>query len=869
MHKCLPPKPSIIVLANSLRIWFGLIYFCLILPSAFPMAAGGSNEHTWELSKENVAPLARGRDKASLDIALNASSDDIAEARAHHEAAIRNAAAGRGPHAADPLAPAYSYIKWAADAYQPRSPQLVAALEAVCLAFVDEERYRNDRRYVSLWVQYAGARSDTLDCLVFMRSKDIGSKTSLFYEAWATTLEVSHDFAGSDNVFTVGLANDAQPRHRLEQRRREFLARMVARDHRRAQAEALERKKSKGSIREGSLRSDASSRHLANDENGRPALASISRSSQIGARGSVAKPSLKPALSKTEFKLFVDTNARVSTNISNSVLESAGLKLNVLNMDPNMHSLAKADDVAKENEGGPPSKWAGTTLPQKTRSKTRNDERKWSFFKDDNSREDDPVQEMAADDNGPSIDMVAREEIKSGASPTINTRLAMKEVEEMFNSPLPFEYLRSENSECVHETRQPEITGAETANAHRAPASAPDSEYTQNRTITEGISRMTDWCLELIPDLPGFVILEQTVDRMAEGSLIRLQSERNSRSYLVESKLGDGYEGKSAVFAAVPFDQASSFEEEDEEEAQTVAIKVASTINLAWEFYIYSAIHARISGDQARFIPHAEAFFNGSPVSYLVVDRVSVATLAQLIEISERKLGVTREAHNMLEKNPKRPFSEHVAMFFVVELLKALEAVHRASIIHADVTLENIVVRNDRGSWLGGYNMAGKDGWGEKGIALIDFNHAIDARHSAVGEWTADAVAAHTAFLGNAHLDKSYSREQGSGHPWGFNADCHAARVCAQKLLFVEGFDRQSLSNLKHKAVWERVFEQLGGVDAKALSDETIAVMQNCRNLLENILVQERMDEAPLRAQLKSLFIALSETRLAGDTTRG
>jgi hypothetical protein len=294
------------------------------------MEGDRNSEHGWELSKENVAPLARGRDKASLDIALNATSAEIAEARAHHEAAVRTSAAGRGPHAADPLAPACSYIKWASDAYPPGSPQLVSALEGVCLAFEKEDRYRDDRRYVYLWVQYASTRSDSLDILMHMRSKNIGSKASLFYEAWATTLEYVHDFAGSDNVYALGLANDAQPRRRLEQRREEFLARMVKRSER---DEGKRSHSEKGTYGASSrrLREDRS-RAVANDENIRPALAAISQAPSTGIHEGLQKPRLKSALSRTDFKMFSDPRPSGSS----------------LSVEPSFQNIAKADEVAKE-----------------------------------------------------------------------------------------------------------------------------------------------------------------------------------------------------------------------------------------------------------------------------------------------------------------------------------------------------------------------------------------------------------------------------------------------------------------------------------------------------------------------------------------
>lgn len=66
-----------------------------------------------------------------------------------------------------------------------------------------------------------------------------------------------------------------------------------------------------------------------------------------------------------------------------------------------------------------------------------------------------------------------------------------------------------------------------------------------------------------------------------------------------------------------------------------------------------------------------------------------------------------------------------LVMFYAVELLRAVEAMHAAGVLHCDIKPDNILLRDDDEAdptWL--YSPAA--GFGGKGIELIDYGCAID-----------------------------------------------------------------------------------------------------------------------------------------------
>lgn len=61
----------------------------------------------------------------------------------------------------------------------------------------------------------------------FLESRDIGTRHSLFYEEWATTLEGLGRRKKADEIYRLGIARKASPLDRLKNRHKQFLERIM------------------------------------------------------------------------------------------------------------------------------------------------------------------------------------------------------------------------------------------------------------------------------------------------------------------------------------------------------------------------------------------------------------------------------------------------------------------------------------------------------------------------------------------------------------------------------------------------------------------------------------------------------------------
>nr|CAG4713692.1 unnamed protein product [Naegleria fowleri] len=78
------------------------------------------------------------------------------------------------------------------------------------------ERYREDERYLKVWLKYADQCLDPIDVFTFLESKKIGLSHAELYIRWATVLEDRKDLKAADAVLEQGKNRGAQPLKSLE-----------------------------------------------------------------------------------------------------------------------------------------------------------------------------------------------------------------------------------------------------------------------------------------------------------------------------------------------------------------------------------------------------------------------------------------------------------------------------------------------------------------------------------------------------------------------------------------------------------------------------------------------------------------------------
>ncbi|OAL29189.1 hypothetical protein AYO20_09242 [Fonsecaea nubica] len=134
----------------------------------------------------------------------------------------------------DPLDIYDRYVKWTLNAYPsaqstPQS-QLLPLLERATKAFLTTNHYKNDPRYLKLWLYYIRLFSDTpRETFAFLARHGIGEGLGLFYEEFAAWLETAGRWAQADEVYKLGIEREARPTERLTRKYAQFQQRFDTR----------------------------------------------------------------------------------------------------------------------------------------------------------------------------------------------------------------------------------------------------------------------------------------------------------------------------------------------------------------------------------------------------------------------------------------------------------------------------------------------------------------------------------------------------------------------------------------------------------------------------------------------------------------
>ena len=134
----------------------------------------------------------------------------------------------------DPLDIYDRYVKWTLDAYPsaqatPQS-QLLSLLERATKAFLTSSHYKNDPRYLKLWLHYIRFFSDApRETFAFLARHNIGEGLALFYEEFAAWLEGAGRWIQAEEVYKTGIDREARPVERLMRKFREFNVRFADR----------------------------------------------------------------------------------------------------------------------------------------------------------------------------------------------------------------------------------------------------------------------------------------------------------------------------------------------------------------------------------------------------------------------------------------------------------------------------------------------------------------------------------------------------------------------------------------------------------------------------------------------------------------
>ncbi|MCJ1295185.1 hypothetical protein MMC34_006747 [Xylographa carneopallida] len=229
-------------------------------------------------------------------------------------------------------------------------------------------------------------------------------------------------------------------------------------------------------------------------------------------------------------------------------------------------------------------------------------------------------------------------------------------------------------------------------------------------------------------------------------------------SYTVIRELGKG--AFAPVYLASPTSDPST----------QIAIK-AEHPPTPWEFYIMTTAHTRLAAHRAAdsvLRPHALHLF--ADEGYLLEAYHPQGTLLDAVNACATP------------NTPVPSLDEPLALFFALELLRTLDALHAHGLMHGDLKPDNCLVRLPPlpdADWAPAYSPSGAHGWAAKGVTLIDFGRGIDLR----------AFGPAVAFVADWKTDRHDCPEMRAARPWSFHADYWGLAGVVHVLLFGRWLD--------------------------------------------------------------------------------
>ncbi|KAL8829829.1 MAG: hypothetical protein Q9191_001781, partial [Dirinaria sp. TL-2023a] len=263
-----------------------------------------------------------------------------------------------------------------------------------------------------------------------------------------------------------------------------------------------------------------------------------------------------------------------------------------------------------------------------------------------------------------------------------------------------------------------------------------------------------------------------------------------SDTYTIKRELGKG--AFAPVYLAEQQSPSSSSETDEEPQTatQVVAVKCEHPPT-PWEFYIMSTLRTRLAHSRAAssiLIPYSIHLF--ADEGYLLERYLDQGTLLDLVNTAKT------DAYAVLE--------ESVAMFFTIELLRTVEAMHAAGVLHGDLKADNCLVRllppppptthtasstssgAEDNSWDSQYHADGSRGWSSKGLTLIDFGRGIDLR----------AFRPDVRFIADWKTGKADCAEMREMRPWTYQVDYWGVAGVIHSLLFGKYIEDVPVNNM-------------------------------------------------------------------------
>eukprot|EP00127_Corallochytrium_limacisporum_P000047 Clim_evm26s2 gene=Clim_evmTU26s2 len=191
------------------------------------------DQHAWEHSKENVAPVKKGRSVTKINAVLRQMAQDplgdgaVAGKLDREKKEWEQRVTVALQEEEDPLPIWISYLQWIEETNLSDTNKLLNALEQCCRQFQDDPRFTNDMRYLRIWLGYSDMVDNPIDNYKHMKARGIGLSHAIFWESWALQAEAVSDNRTAQEVYDEAIRSRAQPHQRILNAQEAFQRRLM------------------------------------------------------------------------------------------------------------------------------------------------------------------------------------------------------------------------------------------------------------------------------------------------------------------------------------------------------------------------------------------------------------------------------------------------------------------------------------------------------------------------------------------------------------------------------------------------------------------------------------------------------------------
>eukprot|EP01080_Neovahlkampfia_damariscottae_P000323 gene323-6737_t len=117
------------------------------------------------------------------------------------------------------------YIEWISKEVgkeQISQEEFFLVVQDCCDSLKDEDKYKEDKGYLRIWLTFADMSDDQEYLFDFMRNNNIGTKHALFYVAWSTIFESLDDLEKAYLILKEGKMKKAEPESQIKTHIDEF-----------------------------------------------------------------------------------------------------------------------------------------------------------------------------------------------------------------------------------------------------------------------------------------------------------------------------------------------------------------------------------------------------------------------------------------------------------------------------------------------------------------------------------------------------------------------------------------------------------------------------------------------------------------------